>query len=334
MATEVPLDVQLLVIEWVFRSSQHKHIDFATLRACALVCRAWSRLAQRLIFRHIRCTDLRGESCDIHLLVRTLILLPHLAAHVRYIKAAWPSHPPDYSDVCLSLLELCRHVEGISFMGRDYNNHSLTAELDARMRAIPLRPVLLETIGLAKAICRTILDMFPGARVLGFRTDYEHPLPPTVNALEINAHSAHQYLSHLHPLPALCSLCLITPWWPGGTLGNHLISSGVLPQLRYLEIQGLFPPQEILEQLFQLKTLVVSMLPEQHVALPPSLQHVGYHIDYLSCGVAPAAEIVVNPLRVLSELRLVTVTRELKNRVQAALETMCRDRGVDFGIYA
>ncbi|KAI0041439.1 hypothetical protein FA95DRAFT_1611004 [Auriscalpium vulgare] len=334
MAISVPLDVQILIIEWVFRSSQHALIDYTTLNACALVRRAWTPTAQRLLFRRIWCISQDDSYKILRLLVETLGIRPHLAAHVRHIRIAWPSQPPGYGTVCLRLLELCRHVEGISFLDFidfNYRKKALGAEFDARLRAIQLRPTLLEMIGVDKTICRTIMDMFPGVRVLVDRAGYEYPLPASAEALEILAINARSCFSLSEPLPALRHLCLILPRWSDKALCERFISADILPQLQSLQIKGVFPPAEILDQLAQLTTLVVGELPGQRVLLPPSLRHVGYH----PWGAAPGghAEFLVDPLRALPRLQFVSVTHGVEEHVHAALEGMCRHRGVDFGTY-
>ncbi|KAI0043382.1 hypothetical protein FA95DRAFT_405517 [Auriscalpium vulgare] len=341
MAIDVPLDVHNLIIEWVFRSSQgtavdwvnrspeRRAVDLATLCACALVCRAWTPTAQRLIFRRVICFSLDDHQCNIQLLVRTLCTRPHLAAHVRYIHITWPSRP-DYGSVCLDLLEICRHVEGISFQGGVDDNQVMSAELEARMRAIQLKPVVLDMFGLSPTHCRTIVNMWPGARMLKFNAYYNHPLPPTVEALEIYGEGALNCLSHSHPLPALRYLCLITPWWQG-TLAKHLISTGILPQLQSLRIKDDFPPPEVLKQLTQLRTLIVSP-PTKPITLPPSLRHVGYHL-WVALMPRVRAKLVVDPLRMLPELKLVTVEGLPRQHVRA-LEGMCREKCVDFVTYA
>ncbi|KAI0037796.1 hypothetical protein FA95DRAFT_1613876 [Auriscalpium vulgare] len=333
MATELPLDVQIIVIEWVFRSSQHRaapSIDYPTLHACALVCRAWTPVAQRLLYRRIRCTHLQHPHCDIELLVRALCARPHLAAHVRSIAVAWPSHPRVYASLCLRLLELCRHVEGISFCESVSNNKALTAASDARMRAIRLRPVVLEVVGLRARIGRTIVRMFPSARTIVLSRGYEDPLPAASEALEILADCTPFCLSHARPLPVLRYLCLIHPYWEDKALQEHIISTGLLPQLQSLQIKGEFPPTEVLEHLVQLRTLVVDHLPVNSVTLLPSLRHVGYHTRG---ELAETTELAVDPLRSLPELQRVTATRCGNAHVLAALEAMCRARGVDFGVY-
>ncbi|KAI0051936.1 hypothetical protein FA95DRAFT_1602180 [Auriscalpium vulgare] len=338
MATELPLDVQILIIEWLFRSSQHALIDYATLRACAIVCRAWTPVAQRLLFRRLRCLGLQDPQSRIRLLVDTLRTRLHLAAHVRYIEVAWPSYPRDFGDVCLHLLELCRQVEAISFWLSNHNNKPLSADLDAHLRAIQLRPMVLEMIGLDDTVCRTIVNIFPGARVLVFnvRQRYDGPyeclLPSTVEALEIPADSLRQCLSLSEPLPALRHLSLLLPDWSDKALCEHLNYPGLLQQLQSLQIKGNFPPEEILKPLVQLRTLIVEELPRKPVTLPPSLRHIGYHA-WWNAAPGALAELAVDPLRALPELQLVTVTRAVKPHVRLALEEMCRENGVHLGTY-
>ncbi|KAI0046763.1 hypothetical protein FA95DRAFT_1559784 [Auriscalpium vulgare] len=328
MAIDVPLDVQILIIEWVFRSSQPASIDYTTLHACALVCRAWTPTAQRLLFRRISCIF----SDDIHffrLLVSTLSIRPHLATHVRYIRVAWPSYPPDYGDVCLRLLELCRHVEGISFFHRGHNNKPLSAESSARLRAIQLRPVFLEVLGLP--IGKAVVNMFPGVRFLSFVHGDEHPLPSTLETLKTRM-SARQCLSLSESLPVLRNLCLIIPRWSDKLLCQHFNAAGILPRLRSLEIKGEIPPQGILEQLTQLETLVVAVLAGQHASLPASLRHFGYH-PWRDVTPGAHVELALDPLRVLPQLQLVTVTRGVDQHVRTALEGMCHNKGVEFARY-
>ncbi|KAI0041448.1 hypothetical protein FA95DRAFT_1611009 [Auriscalpium vulgare] len=330
MATELPLDVQILVIECVFRSSQHARIDYTTLHACALVCRAWTPTAQRLLFRRLRCISLDDRQCNIQLVVDTLIIHPRLSAHVRYIQVSWPSFPPAYASVCLRLLELCPHVEGVSFLGWNNNNRGLTIELAARMRAIQLQPVLLKLLGLTKS--KAIVDMFPGARLLVFSAGHGAPLPPTVESLEIVAAHASDCLTLSHPLPSLRHLCLVIPRWSDEALRQHLVSASCLPQRQSLSIRGDIPPAEMLEQLVQLKTLIVGELPRKPVSFPSSLRHFGYHA-WVRAMKAVSMELAIDPLLALPELQLVTVTREFEPHVRAALEKMCRDKGLGFGTF-
>ncbi|KAI0051939.1 hypothetical protein FA95DRAFT_1675484 [Auriscalpium vulgare] len=330
MAVEVPLDVQIIVIEWVFRSSQHASIDYTTLRACALVCRAWTPTAQRLLFRRIFCLTLKEKGhCRMQLLFDVLSTRLHLAAHVRSIQVYCP---PEADDVCVRLLELCPQVEGISSPYYISDINAFRAGFDARPHAIQPKLVLLDVAGTDNSITG-VVQMFPSARVLILRAAgySDYLLPPTLEALEIHAGSARRCLPLSMPLPALRYLCLVRPKWSDNALCEHLISTSILPQIQSLQIRGQFPPQGILEQLIQLKTLVVETLPEQNVKLPRLLRHVGYHTVEASPDVR--AELAVNPLRMLLELQLVTVTRSVEQHVRAALEGMCHDKDIDFASY-
>ncbi|KAI0046736.1 hypothetical protein FA95DRAFT_1606631 [Auriscalpium vulgare] len=203
------------------------------------------------------------------------------------------------------------------------------------MHAIQLRPVVLEASFLEESTCRSLVEMRPGARVLVLNGGYAHPLPTTIEALQILADDPQHYLPLAQPLPALRYLTLGHPSWSDTVLCGHLTSVGAFPQLRTLQISGAFPPADILAQLGQLRTLVVDELPKAPpIALPALLRHFGYHIWAAEPGVLVLAELVVDPLRALPDLQLVTVTRRIEQHVWAALEGMCRDRGVDFGVYA
>ncbi|KAI0046754.1 hypothetical protein FA95DRAFT_1572952 [Auriscalpium vulgare] len=150
--------------------------------------------------------------------------------------------------------------------------------------------------------------MCAGVRALTLSADAMFsggPLPPTLEALEMCMDST-----------PLCA---------------HIISVAILPQLQSLEIRLEFPPAEILEQLAQLRTLVVEQLPWKPAALPPSLRHFALHPCAAEYG--EPVEFLVEALCALPELRLVTVTRRVAQHVRAALERTCRDKRVDFGTY-
>ncbi|KAI0043019.1 hypothetical protein FA95DRAFT_503791 [Auriscalpium vulgare] len=110
----IPLEIQLLAIEWVYRLSQHLETDYDTLLACALVCRTWRPIAQRLLFRRVPRQPrsqkrFDGSPLGFKLLVDTLRACPHLAAHVRSIYLTLDS--PDAVDA--ALLEVCPHIAGV-----------------------------------------------------------------------------------------------------------------------------------------------------------------------------------------------------------------------------
>ncbi|KAI0046738.1 hypothetical protein FA95DRAFT_1606633 [Auriscalpium vulgare] len=317
MAIYVPLDIQILIIEWVFRSSQQAYVDYSTLNACARVCRAWTPTSRRLLFRRIQFTNLHNRGpcrpdCNVRLLLGTLRTRPELAAHVRHIAV----YKCRKSCPWLQLLELCRYIDVISLTNWNGANNPLSAALAAHPRSVPLGPAVLILVGndTSESI-HSVVQMCSSARVL--IVDNAHciaSLPPTVTALRILSGSLEDCLSVPSPLPALRYLCLVRPCWPGA----HLLSAGILAQLHSLQIGGALPPAEVLAQLVRLRTLVVGALP----TAPRTRRR---------CGTLATTP---DPLRMLPELRLVTVTRGVEQHVRAELEEMCRDRGVDFGVYA
>ncbi|KAI0045449.1 hypothetical protein FA95DRAFT_1680452 [Auriscalpium vulgare] len=121
MQEKVPLDVQVIVIEWVYRSSQHRAIDYPTLCACALVCRSWTPIAQRLFLRRVPVPDpyievQRFPQIIIDFILRTLRAAPSLAAHIRSVicnlAVAFDS---DAEDDDVTVLALCTNTDSILF---------------------------------------------------------------------------------------------------------------------------------------------------------------------------------------------------------------------------
>ncbi|KAI0039313.1 hypothetical protein FA95DRAFT_1035792 [Auriscalpium vulgare] len=79
MMSQLPFDLHVLFIEWVYRHSQADMTDYATLAACALVCRAWTPVAQRLLYRRLPGKFFVGKER----LIDTIRRNPALGTHVR-----------------------------------------------------------------------------------------------------------------------------------------------------------------------------------------------------------------------------------------------------------
>ncbi|KAI0042173.1 hypothetical protein FA95DRAFT_610938 [Auriscalpium vulgare] len=333
----LPLEIQILVIEWVFRASQHARIDYATLRACALVCRAWTATAQRLLFRRISPDPYNDYHRRIPLLIHTLRTCPHLSAHVRSVRLGPPmlQKDPAAADGTIAMLELVPHIEGITF-ATTLSRQDWSADLEARMRALPLRPAFL-ALGGEPTVVNRIVKMWPTIRVLATST-LRRPIHaarrtlrvlPTVQALTLHSSNIAD-LSPKVPLPALHDLTLLHPFWTNPVHSEHLRAVGVLSQIRILQLRGAFPPQDVIDDLEQLEGLIIDGPPAQTVSLPKSLHHFGYHSDRdtrADTGIVTAA------LCGLPNLQRVTVTRQGHPDMRSALEEMCRSCGADFEMY-
>ncbi|KAI0045465.1 hypothetical protein FA95DRAFT_123791 [Auriscalpium vulgare] len=171
MQTQVPLEVQLMVVEWVYRSSQHGTIDYPTLRACALVCRSWTPVAQRLLFRRVPVPKPYAEVYDIpkitiDRLLRTLRAAPYLAAHVRSLicnsaaeSNADAEQDSDFGDGDVAVLALCTDVASIIFL------ESVSPALVSHLPTLSVRPVFIYVFGETSLVNR-VIDIWPSVRVL------------------------------------------------------------------------------------------------------------------------------------------------------------------------
>ncbi|KAI0051983.1 hypothetical protein FA95DRAFT_1602218 [Auriscalpium vulgare] len=330
-----PLEVQMLIMEWVYRLSQSKKIDYATLRACALVCHAWTPTAQRLLFRrvpHAQSTDSRQNPDAIPLLIRTLRNNPYLSTAVRSIsiKVDIDEVTSELSDG-VALLELCPHVQGIEI--EDFmNTDVMYPALEARLRAIQLHPVFLYPYGRPSFVA-LLLRTWPNLRVLHVIGWVNDALPPisatgTLQALIFLEWECIEWL--LPPgndFTALRDLELIEPFWHDDGWQQLQITS-VLSRLYTLRVSGLFPPQEFLEHLKDLESLTFTDLPQEDITLPPRLRYVGYHRDVWDSNTDGSMECMIAALRPLAHLQLVTTTRGATEAQIKALAEVCRDRAV------
>ncbi|KAI0043721.1 hypothetical protein FA95DRAFT_1681727, partial [Auriscalpium vulgare] len=105
----VPYDIQMKIIDWVYRYFQHGLVDFRTLRACSLVCKAWTRPSQRFLFR--KTPSILNP--PFGRLLSAMRTNPDLKTYVRKVSLSMYNDPelfatkvPDF----LSILALCPHV--------------------------------------------------------------------------------------------------------------------------------------------------------------------------------------------------------------------------------
>ncbi|KAI0044454.1 hypothetical protein FA95DRAFT_1608510 [Auriscalpium vulgare] len=330
-----PLEVQILIIEWVYRLSQSRAVDHRTLRACALVCHAWTPTAQRLLFRRVPYAShfyAMNGGATITRLIRTLRTCPHLSAAVRYIslEVDMVEEASKRSDG-LTLLELCPQVQGIDIADH-ISTDTMYPALEARLRAMELHPVLLYPSG-SSSFVALLLRTWPNLRVLRLEDEANEALPPisVTGALQVlsifDLHSNGWLSSPENDFTALRHLELIATSWHDARWDQLLISA-MIRQLLSLRVVGHFPPQDFLGRLEHLESLAFSTLPRQDIVLPKSLRHVGFHRGAYDTSPNDAMDFVVAALRPLANLQLVTTTRLATEAHIKALEEICRDRAV------
>ncbi|KAI0038196.1 hypothetical protein FA95DRAFT_1613564 [Auriscalpium vulgare] len=348
---KLPLEVEIAIIECVYRLSQAEAVDYATLCACALVCRAWTPIAQRLLFRRVPSADPDFDGRDkLPLLMRTLRTSPHLAAAVRSIfLSVFLANATSDISADVELLELCPHIQNVRVQDL-LDGYAMFSALEARLRAIQLRPVALRVWGEFSFVA-LFLRAWPNIRVLDLvgatPSDIPDALPSisasgSLQALSINdmawSLSINDMAWSLVPnndFNAVRDLELIRPAWHEAEWIEQLHRSNLLRGIHTLRIMGSFPPQDVLERIARLESLVFDQLPEEDVVFPRSLRHAGYHPRETSSGSegVKVASYVVAGLRALPDLKLVTATRFAQPAQLAALEEVCRDRGVEFQTY-
>ncbi|KAI0043364.1 hypothetical protein FA95DRAFT_1609439 [Auriscalpium vulgare] len=335
MAT-LPLDIQIMIIESVYRSSQHAAVDYPVLLACALVCRAWRGIAQHFLFRRVPYSAgfyhwKPDRPTTMHLLLRTLRTSPHLAAHVRVIHLRLCLGGDTDDDNDIALLKLCPHVTGI-FFTESLILHSALSSVEARLRAIFLRPLSLKLWGEERLVSR-IVQMWPSVRMLDVHVwNTSKPndawlfpqVPSSIESLSLMAADTQNLLIPENGFPALVHLELARPVWEDAGSLHALFA---FSSLKTLSICGLFPPQGILTELRQLESLVCDDLPRDSVVLPLTLRHFGHHsFD----DVWEDTSFLDLALRTADGLQLFTCT---SMQLLKKMEDACRDGGIDLALY-
>ncbi|KAI0038576.1 hypothetical protein FA95DRAFT_1684600 [Auriscalpium vulgare] len=341
MAT-TPLDIHNAIIEWVYRSSQHAAIDYATLRACALVCQAWKPIAQRLLFRRVPIPKRQLQTSDSNVMarfVRALRRAPHLAAHVRSFNFELASFKanPKVSDDALKALAQCKNVNGITI-----SLFGATAAFMARLDTLPLRPSFLSVSGRDSAVDH-VIQLWPSVRVLDMASvlsaDIQHVRMPrelqalSAGTLDMRTHCCAPTAvapAGLQDLDLNCHEGMFSP------TSAALVSSGVAAQLRSLclfNYGAQVPPPAMVEKLAALESFVIDRLPTEALGLPQNLRHLGYHFHGVSQERIGKLPILLDAARALPKLNLFTATRHSSQTVLEEIERWCLEIGVQFVVY-
>ncbi|KAI0043303.1 hypothetical protein FA95DRAFT_1609501 [Auriscalpium vulgare] len=335
----LPLDVHAIVMEWVYRSSQHDCLDYRTLLACARVCRSWTPIAQRLLFRRVPYSDDRDadyffQTSHYEKLIRTLRANPHLATCVRcvYLNLWSGSRQTVVDETMVALLELCPAVKGVVF-AREVKNTARTDALEARLRALPLRPIFLQAYGNARVLLR-ISELWPSVRMLDLREKgsvldvIPIALPRGVESLCLHRDALEWNTQEDN----ICGVRHLEMYYLTGPCYRKLCVVGLLVRIRTLKIEGGFPPPDVWEHCTQLEGLEFDMLPEVALSLPRTLRYLVYGAGSRPWEGKTDARCIAAALPALVSLKLVTCTRSATAIQFATLERACRDCGVEFDV--
>ncbi|KAI0038790.1 hypothetical protein FA95DRAFT_1613100, partial [Auriscalpium vulgare] len=338
-AAALPYDVYVEIIDWVYRASQHTAVDYKTLSACSLVCKAWARPSQRLIFRRTWATELGLELSTAR--KRQLFLAicgsPILGTYVRTLDVDFDvsSFPSGHiANSTTNLLSVCTNITGIAIHSKYFYNMSTLVQ---NLRKLDLRIKDLRIIGQFDVI-GPLVDLWPDLTCLDIvHHIHRNRSPPTpskfTRAVAIRwglptcvFPSTSDVLREVEVSDARVN--------PSGL--NRFLSTPALENITSLVLDGAIPRKSVLDRCPKLETLVFAVCPASSTSLPVTLRHVGYHARTADSERRITVDVqhLVAALRGLPALQLVTATRALSKRTLAKLKRGCHMLpGVEFATY-
>ncbi|KAI0045572.1 hypothetical protein FA95DRAFT_1607609 [Auriscalpium vulgare] len=335
MAT-LPYDVYVEIIDWVYRASQHATLDRCTLRTCALVCKAWTFPAQRLLFRRTWAAHPQEPFGPVQRaqLLRAVRANPLLGTHVRNIVVPATYAAATLDADGLALLALCPNVRAlhITVLG------DTAANVAACLRALPLRPAFLRVRGTLASVA-LIVQLWPGLHGLDVRAyAFEAPghhfpirTPRSVAVDWDHAANAHWILAKAD-VSALRELEVSRAVWDDKYCMDTFLRTPAIVHITSLVLDGALPPQAVLDRCSALETIVFAEPPEETVVLPRTLRHVGFHTE--TRGEGGQLTYLAAALRALKSLRLVTTSRALSGSALENLTHLCGEMNVEVGFYS
>ncbi|KAI0038186.1 hypothetical protein FA95DRAFT_1613568 [Auriscalpium vulgare] len=356
----MPMELQLMVMEWVYRNTQADEIWYTTLRwiwwvtlrSCLLVCKAWTDPAQRLLLRRLPfplrfCFGLQKHS-HAKLLLRTIRARPLLANHIISVVLDLKKIDSESSSPAAHLLKLCKRITCIRVEGADYSSMEWHQFL-RRLRSSDLHPVVLRISDAHPSGIADLVGMWASTlRILEFSIlevggmgipRWRQMDLSSLEALSIERFTGLNMITPDAGWPALRELRL-KPAFLGCAADRHRVyedyshsvfSSGMLSQINTLWIEGAYPPPEFFLRIIHLESFGFSELPEDNIfSFPDTLRHVGWHHRFLDFR-TPDLRSFFSALRTLPNLQCVTMTPDKSRYIgqgRIEIEEFCREIGV------
>ncbi|KAI0060367.1 hypothetical protein BV25DRAFT_1827847 [Artomyces pyxidatus] len=328
MASALPFDVHVLVLEWVYRQSQCQEVDYRRLAAST-----WTPVAQRLLFRRLRkvfrpetvryfidiTTNNPALRTYVHSLsiyvrrgqkgiVQVADLLAMLSCFPQALQLLIDCSDKLTADELAQLMSLNLSIKTL----RGVTTSCMFYQL-AQAWAETLRYVLI-TDGLPETVLRDILT------------------PETFSLHGIEFY----HLSHPSPVEWLIPS-------GRGTLREvelHTYTSLELealvaraPRITSLTCDPNLPSPHALAPLKELEELIIRGLPDESLKLPQSLRHVGFHAWSYVGPTQIQLDHILAALTSLPHLSLVTATRGIYQWALKEMSDRCAKMGVDFVVH-
>ncbi|KAI0048087.1 hypothetical protein FA95DRAFT_1605521 [Auriscalpium vulgare] len=300
----VSFDIHFEILQCVYIFSQSHVVAYRTLYSCALVCREWVKLAQRLLFRHIGNRVHRGINSED---IRTASLLQEFTASTRlcsYVR----SIPTDV--LASGMIISTGHV--LSPASR--NSWSCVMSIHTRRPMSCVRSVLHPSMLVYyfdpdPNYLPAVIEALPSLRHLVLKTSgglLQLKLPPNSQLVSLKYGTAINF-AQLSMLPGPAADSEISfqdmhlgylHFWVKMTGIERCIARN----LRSLTLWMLVPSNATLEQLTALQSLIIGGTPKTTLTLPRTLRHFGLHqrlcdlgmrVDQTSlqdAGTAPSAD--------------------------------------------
>ncbi|KAI0043280.1 hypothetical protein FA95DRAFT_1609514 [Auriscalpium vulgare] len=317
MPVALSFDVQVEIINWVYRGSQHLLVDGRMLSKCSLVCKQWTAPAQRLLFRRIGSWL---SQPSLALLLKAVQQNARLGTYTRLFAIVIYTNPgrATHNDNALALLALLPNLDGLS----------LRAQIDPLSMVSLLEPSLVR--------------VWPDLQSLEIDNEHGEPdLPdllvplktPRRTAITRSTPMAVKWLMEEADTSALRELEVYCINWDEPICLHAFHNTPALENLTSLVLGNALPPQTIINRLVRLEKLVFAVLPTELLSLPSTVHHVGYHRAAPEKNWDVPLRHLLGAMQVLPVLNLVTAMRGLCPADLEDLRCACEEMCVDFVLY-
>ncbi|KAI0061942.1 hypothetical protein BV25DRAFT_1826230, partial [Artomyces pyxidatus] len=342
----LPFDVHAAILEWVYRQG---HYDGGgdggrkTLGAAALVCTAWTSIAQRLLFRELPSIFSAQAASN---LVALFHAKPALGSYIRRLSISvipcLQRHSPITFTQFVAIFSYCRGIESLHLMC-ELENELTPSELE-QIRALDLHITVLSCHTITREIFQ-IATLWPiQYMVCGMDRQYGRPpgytlpgdrAPFSLRGLILKNHVNTSLVPWLLPADPRSPLQELEI--------NELLEEDpyhILPHAPTIRslVLNTSPTQSVLSRFTGLEEYCIRYYSRKPLRLPPKVWHIGLH--------GPGSIVIGSERQYTRELqstldiisntpalRLVTAHALMNRKMTEALGAKCREMGVEFRRY-
>ena len=367
----MPLELVDMILTWARLEPREDNADCRTLVTCSRVCKAWKTRSQALLFRDIPISLChRQRSQLIRALSQRPDLGRHIRSFGMEITsppAPWGRDPPKnkpserFRRQVADFIVILTHAPNLARLTIDIDGEFDSADV-SKLTSITLRH--LHTLNWegrpSSSALYSLLALWPSIRYLRIDALYLDPSPEdqrpaSLRSLCVGYELSESFMTWLSPTGDEQPLRELH--FESGPLSSRALKDvqAHALTLHVLTIDN-FPPQSLLDALTVLNELSFCELPCTPVQLPRSVQRIRYHpkdarwlhlhtldpvdprtkwtrdegVDSRSMDETGH---LTKALMDLPKLALVGTTHQATEQALATLETLCREKNVEFAVY-